>query len=70
MMFSDYFTKFLEGIEFLRAFGSIMGFLGLVLGILMLLVGEGKNKAYKLIVVSIVLIAICGLYTGVKYFRI
>lgn len=69
MIFSDYFTRVLEGMEFLIALGSIIGLLALILGILMILTGN-RNQAITLIVISICIIAICGLHTGTKYFRI
>ena len=69
MIFSDYFTRVLEGVEFLIALGSIIGLLALVVGLLMMLAGY-RNQAVKLIIISIGIIAICGLHTGTKYFRI
>ena len=65
----DYFASVLEGIEFLIAIGSVLGLLGLLLGLLIWAVGN-REKAVKLIIFSLVLIAICGLHTGTKYFRI
>ena len=72
MMFTDYFSKVAEGIEFLIAFGSIIGVLGLIIGILLLLLGGSswKSKSVKIILLSLILAWICGFYTGIKYFRI
>ena len=71
-MILDYFDDVGEGIEFLLALGSIMGMLGLIVGILgYLLMGQfKKHKMIPVIVVSIILLAVCGLTTGTKYFRI
>ena len=69
MIFSEYFTKVSEGIEFLIALGSIIGLLGLLLGLVMLLAGYRENGV-KLIIISLPIVAICGLYTGTNYFRI
>ena len=68
-MFSNYFSRVLDGVEFLIALGSIIGLLALILGLLMILAGY-RTQAIKLIIVSICIIAICGLHTGTKYFRI
>jgi hypothetical protein len=69
-------NAFLEGlaqsIEFLLAFGSIIGLLGVVIGfILMILFGKYSRK-YAVIIVffSIVLLIICGPTTGIEYFEI
>ena len=64
-----YFTKISQGIEFLIALGSIIGLLGLLLGLVMLLAGYRENGV-KLIIISFVIVGICGLYTGTNYFRI
>jgi hypothetical protein len=63
---------YLWGIEFLIAVGSIMGLLGLVLGIIFFLVGGPRTrmKMIRVILISIILVSICGLYTGKKYFRL
>lgn len=72
MMEFDYFGRLTDAIEFLIALGSIIGLLGLVIGIIFIALG-GKRLRWKMIgviIVSIILIGICGLNTGVKYFRI
>ena len=69
MIFNGYFARVLDGVEFLIALGSIIGLLALILGLLMILAGY-RTHAIKLIIVSICIIAICGLHTGTKYFRI
>ncbi|MHA2183096.1 MAG: hypothetical protein ACXAAH_16885 [Promethearchaeota archaeon] len=71
MMF-DFFDMFGEAVEFLIALGSIMGFLGLIIGILgWLFLGQfQRHKMIGVIVVSVILLAICGTHTGLKYFHI
>jgi len=71
-MIFDYFDGIEEAIEFLIALGSIIGMLGLIVGILgwMFLGQFQRHKMIGVIVVSIVLLAVCGLYTGTRYFRI
>ncbi|MFX0019413.1 MAG: hypothetical protein ACFFAK_10675 [Promethearchaeota archaeon] len=72
MVFFDYFDGFQTGIEFLIALGSIIGLLGLIMGIIFLIWG-GSRLRYKMlgvVLVSIVLLVICGFDTGLKYFTI
>jgi len=72
MVLFDYFEDVLGGVEFLIAFGSLVGILGLLIGI-MLAIWGGSRLRYKMlgvIIFSFVLIAICGFDTGFKYFRI
>jgi len=71
MMF-DYFDGLGEAVEFLMALGSVIGLLGLIVGILgILFLGQFKrHKMVGVIVVSIILLAMCGLHTGIRYFRI
>jgi hypothetical protein len=71
-MIFDYFDGVAEAIEFLIALGSIIGMLGLIVGILgWLFLGQfQRRKMMGVIIASIVLLAICGLNTGIRYFRI
>ena len=71
-MIFDYFDGIAEAIEFLIALGSIIGLLGLIVGILgWLFMGQfQRHKMIGVLVVSIILLGVCGLYTGVRYFRI
>jgi len=71
-MIFDYFDGIEGAIEFLVALGSIVGMLGLIVGILgWLALGQfQKHKMIGVIVVSIILLTICGVHTGIKYFRI
>jgi len=71
MMF-DYFSQVGEGIEFLIAFGSIMGVLGFIIGLIFLMFG-GPRMRWKMtgvMIGSIILISVCGLNTGFNYFRL
>ncbi|MFX1365893.1 MAG: hypothetical protein ACFE9Y_13330 [Promethearchaeota archaeon] len=71
-MIFDYFDGITEAIEFIIALGSIIGLLGLIIGILGYVL-MGRFIRYKMIgvvIVSIILLSVCGLYTGIKYFKI
>jgi len=72
MIFWDYFDQLFEGIELIIAVGSIMGLLGLIVGVMgLLFLGRFQRaKMAKVIFISIVLLAICGISTGVKFFRL
>ena len=72
MIFNTYLDGISEGIEFLMAFGSIVGLLGLIVGFLgMLIVPKFKrDKLYFVIGISFVLLMLCGFQTGLRYFRI
>jgi len=72
MNFDGYFDKIFEGIEFLMAIGSIMGLLGLIIGILGMLTlpRYKRHNMYFVLGISIVLLAVCGFQTGLRYFRI
>ena len=71
-MIFDYFDVFEESIEFLMALGSIVGMLGVIIGLLgWLFLGQFKrHKMIGVIIVSVILLAVCGLNTGMRYFRI
>ena len=72
MVVFDYFEEVLEGIEYLIALGSILGLLGFVIGMIFLIWGgqRYRSKMIGVIIASILLLAVCGLNTGIKYFRI
>ena len=72
MVVFDYFEDVLEGFEYLIALGSIVGLLGVILGIFFLILGgqRYRNKMLGVIIMSLVLLAVCGVDTGIKYFRI
>jgi len=71
-MIFDYFDVFEESFEFLMALGSIVGMLGIIIGLLgWLFLGQfRRHKMIGVIIVSVILLAICGLNTGMTYFRI
>jgi len=71
-MLFDYFDGIAEAIEFLVALGSIIGMLGLIVGVIgWLFLGQfQRHKMIGVIIVSIILLAICGIHTGIRYFRI
>jgi len=72
MVVFDYFEEVLEGIEYLIALGSILGLVGLIIGMILLIWG-GQRYRYKMIgviIASFILLGVCGLSTGIKYFRI
>jgi hypothetical protein len=70
--FADYWTKFLAGLEFMMALGSIIGVIGLIIGLGGAIFSNPmrRDKFYVTILASVVLVAVCGLYTGFKYFRV
>jgi hypothetical protein len=71
-MILNIFEPWLEAVEFLLALGSIVGMLGLIVGIIGLLaLGQfQRHKMIGVIIVSVILLAVCGLTTGVEYFAI
>ncbi len=71
-MIFDYFDGLAGSLEFFMALGSIIGMLGLIIGILgwLFLGSFQRHKMIKVIVISIILLAVCGLNTGMQYFRI
>ena len=72
MVMFDYFEDVLNGFEFLIAIGSLVGLVGLIVGLIFIAWG-GSRLRYKMIGVTIVcllLLVVCGFNTGIKYFRI
>ena len=70
-MIFNYFDQVGEGIEFLIAFGSIMGVLGFIVGLVFFIFGgRMRYKMTGVMIGSLILIAICGINTGFNYFRI
>lgn len=69
---ASYFSEVFAGFEFLIALGSLIGLFGLVIGVFMLFFGGRpfKSKGLKIMLVSIVLVALFGFNTGLKYFRL
>jgi len=72
MILVNYLDQISDGIEFLVALGSIIGLLGIIVGLLGALAGSSRRrtKFYGVLFISFLLVAICGLHTGTKYFRI
>lgn len=72
MMLVGYFDRVREAIEFIMAIGSLLGLFGLLYAAAWWShVGpKNRHQLYRLTVASLVLIGICGLYTGIKFFRI
>ena len=71
-MILDYFDAVAEAIEFLIALGSLIGALGLIIGIIGWF-SMGKFHRHKMIGViigSFILLVVCGARTGFKYFYI
>lgn len=64
-----YLSKVVEGIEYLIALASIIGFLGLFISLFMVL-GKYRRSGIKLFMICLVIVAITGLFTGVRYFHI
>ena len=72
MIYTEYFSKVADAIQFLIAFASLLGFLGLIAGFVLLIIGGRFAKRYAviLIVSGIMLVWMTGLYTGLRYFRV
>jgi len=72
MIFYNYYESVGDGIEYLRALGSIVGMLGLIVSLIFFIFGSSRARGYFLgvMVTSFILVGVCGLYTGIKYFRI
>jgi hypothetical protein len=71
-MILDFFEQMGEAVEYLIALGSLMGVLGLIVGIIgFISLGQfRRHQMIGVIVVSIMLLAVCGTATGFKYFHI
>ena len=71
-MIFDYFDKVGESIELLIALGSLVGALGLIVGIMgWIFLGQfQRHKMIGVIMGSVVLLILCGASTGFKYFHI
>ncbi|KKN48862.1 hypothetical protein LCGC14_0648670 [marine sediment metagenome] len=71
-MIFDFMDSIVEGVEFLIALGSILGFLLLIVGILgwMFLGQFNRQKMIGVVVVGIILLNLCGFSTGINYFHI
>lgn len=67
----SYLSDVFAGFEFLMALGSLVGIFGVMLGGYMLFFGSRpfKTKGLKILLVSVVLLVLFGVTTGIKYFR-
>lgn len=72
MTWDQYFQGVAEAVKFLVALGSLVGLLGLLLGVIFILFGGDRLrwKMLGIVVVSCVLLGLCGIYTGLNYFHI
>ena len=72
MVIFDYLDQLSNGIEFIIAFGSIVGVLGLIIGFVALFVSGSRMRKHvlALMVFSFILVVICGFDTGINYFHI
>ncbi|TFG24941.1 MAG: hypothetical protein EU533_01625 [Promethearchaeota archaeon] len=72
MVLFDYLDQLTDGIEFLIAFGSIIGVLGLIIGFVALFISGSRMRKHviALMVFSFILVIICGFDTGINYFHI
>jgi len=72
MAIFDYFEDVLEGFEFLIALGSLIGLVGVIIGLIFILWGSSRVriKMISVTIVSLLLLVVCGFSTGIKYFRI
>jgi len=69
---ASYFSEVFAGFDFLIALASLIGIFGLVIGGFMLFFGGRpfKSKGLKIMLVSMILLVLFGLNTGIKYFRL
>lgn len=72
IMILSYFDGVADGIEYLIALGSIIGLLGFIVSLFFLLISSSKsrNKFLVSMIVCIVLLAVCGIQTGIQYFHL
>lgn len=71
-MLLDFFEQMGEGVEYLMAVGSLIGVLGFVIGLLgWFFLGQfNRHKMIPVMIVSIILLVVCGSTNGFKYFHI
>lgn len=72
MIAEDYFSSVADGFEFVISFFSLIGFIGILAGFGILFIGGRFNRgmAIKVIIISLIIVGITGMYTGIKYFRL
>lgn len=72
MLFESYFDRVIGAIELVIAFGSLIGLLGFIVSILAIIFADSRHKKpfIYILLLCILLMGVCGVFTGVKYFRI
>jgi hypothetical protein len=72
MILDSYADGFAEGLEFLMAFGSVMGLLILIAGLLGMLVMPRykRNSMCLVLIIGFALLMLCGVSTGLEYFGV
>ena len=71
-MILNYWDRVADAVEFILALGSLMGVLMIILGALGYALSNRmqKSKMISVVFVGILLVAFCGWWTGLRYFRI
>ncbi|MHA1755808.1 MAG: hypothetical protein ACTSVV_03490 [Promethearchaeota archaeon] len=71
-MILDYYSRVLDGIEFLVAVGSLVGLFGVIIGIILFMVSSSRYRPRILffIIISCLLLIACGWATGLRYFHV
>ena len=72
IMILSYFDGVADGIEYLIALGSIIGLLGFVVCLFFFLISGSRLRSKFLVsmIVCIILLAVCGIQTGIHYFHL
>jgi hypothetical protein len=71
-LLNNYIDELLSGIEFLITLGSMISLLGLIVGFIFFIWGGNRMRGMTIgvIIVSFILLGVCGFSIGLKYFRI
>ncbi len=71
-MILDYYSRVLDGVEFLIAVGSLVGLFGVIIGFILFIFGSTRYRLRILffIIISCLLLIACGWATGLRYFHI
>lgn len=72
MLLNDIGQYLEDSFEFLIAFGSIIGLLGFIIGLIGVVWGglQIRRSMISILIFSFILLAVCGVNTGLYYFRI
>ena len=65
MMMDSYFSRVVDGVQYLIALASIIRLFGILFGLLMFITNYNRQQAVKLIVIYVIIICITGLHTGI-----